>query len=59
MSVDGSTEAGDSYISFFPDIYYNVSILPDVFPHLIGRYFNACNEIDNRNSMRQSNIALE
>ena len=51
MSVDGSTEAGDSYISFFPDIYYNVSIRPVVLPHFLGRYFNSSNAIDNHNRM--------
>ena len=26
---------------------------------MIGRYFNACNAIDNHNRMRQSDLALE
>ena len=37
------TKPGDSYLSRFPDIYYNVSVRPVVHPHLLGRYFNACN----------------
>ena len=41
----GSNEPGDPYLSRFPDIYLNVSVRPVIFPHLLGRYFNACNEI--------------
>ena len=35
-------------------LFYNVSIRPVVHPNLLGRYLNACNEIDNHNRMRQS-----
>ena len=42
----GSTEPGDPYLSHLPDIYSNVSVSPVIRPHLIGRYFNACNAID-------------
>ena len=55
----GSTEPGDPYLSRFPDIYSNVSVRPVVRPHLLGRYFNACNAIDNHNRMRQSDLSLE
>ena len=55
----GSTEPGDPYLSRFPDIYSNVSVRPVVCPHLLGRYFNACNVIDNHNWMRQSDPSLE
>ena len=55
----GSTGPGDPYLSRFPDIYSNVSVHPVVLPHLLGRYSNACNAIDNHNSMRQSGIALD
>ena len=55
----GSTEPGDPYLSRFPDIYSNVSVRPVVFPHLLGRYFNACNEIDNRNRMRKSDLLVD
>ena len=55
----GSTEPGDPYVSPFRDIYSNVSVRPAVCPLLIGRYFNACNAIDNHNRMWQSNLALE
>ena len=41
----GSTEPGDPYLSRFPEIYSNVSVRSVVRPHLLGRYFNACNEI--------------
>ena len=47
----GSTAPGDPYLSLFPDIYYNVSVLPVVRPNLLGRYFNSCNAIYNHNSM--------
>ena len=55
----GSTEPGDPYLSRFPDIYSNVSVRPVVRPHLLGRYFNACNAIENHNRMRQSDPVLE
>ena len=54
-----SNEPGDPYLSSFPDIYSNVSVHPVVHTHLLGRYFNACNAIDNHNSMRQYDIALD
>ena len=55
---DGSTEPGDTYLSHFPDIYYTVSVQPVVGPHLIGRYFNAYNAIENHNRMQKSDIVL-
>ena len=55
----GSTEPGDPYLSCFLDIYSNVSDCPSVFPHLLVRYYNACNTIDNRNSMWQSDLVLD
>ena len=55
----GSTEPGDPCLSRFPDIYSNVSVRPVVRPHLLGRYFNACNAIDSHNRMRQYDILLE
>ena len=54
----GRTETGDPYLSRFPDIYYNVSVRPVFCTHLRGRYFNACNAIDNHNRMRQYDISL-
>ena len=55
----GSTGPGDPYLSRFPDIYSNVSVRPVVCPHLLGRYFNACNAIDNQNRMRKYDLSLE
>ena len=55
----GSTEPGDPYLSRFPEIYYNVSVCPICFPHFIGRYFNACNAIDNHNTMRKSDLVID
>ena len=55
----GSTEPGDPYLFSFPEIYSNVSVRPVVCPHLLGRYFNACNSIDNHNRIRQSDLSLD
>ena len=55
----GCTEPGDPYLSCFPDIYSNVYVCPVFIPRFIGRYFNACNSIENQNRMWQSDIALE
>ena len=55
----GSTEPVDPYLSCFPDIYSNVSVHPVVCLHLLGSYFNACNEIYNYNMMRQSDRGLD
>ena len=55
----GSTEPGGPYLSRFPAIYSNVSVLPVVSPHFLGSYLNACNEIDNHNRMRNYHLALE
>ena len=56
---DGSTETGDPYLSCFPETYYNDSVRCVVCPHLIGRYFSACNAIKNQNRMQNSDLALE
>ena len=53
---DGSTEPGDPYLSRFPGIYSNVSVLPIVGPHFLGRYFNACNAIENHNRMQKYDL---
>ena len=55
----GSTEPGNPYLSCFPDIYSNDYVQPVVRPHLLGRYFNACNSIENHNRLRQSDSALD
>ena len=55
----GSTEPGDPYLSSFPDIYSNVSVLLVGFIHFLSRNFNACNAIENQNMMRQSDPVLE
>ena len=57
--VFGITEPGEPYLSCFPDIYSNVSVRPVFSPHLLGRYFNACNAIYNHNRMWQSDLLLE
>ena len=55
----GGTEPGDSYLSYFLEVYSNVSVCPVVCLHFLGRDLNACNAIDNQNKMRQSDLALE
>ena len=55
---DGSTEPGDPYLSCFPDIYLSVSVRPVVRPNLLGRYFNACNVIDNQNRIWKSDLVI-
>ena len=55
----GNTEPGDTYLYRFPEIYSNVSVRPFVCPHLLVRYFNSCNAIDNQNRMRQYDLELE
>ena len=47
MEGGGSTVPGIPYLSNCPDDSYNVSICPVIFSHFIGRYFSACNSIDN------------
>ena len=54
----GSTETGDPYLYCFPEIYSYVSALPVVCPQFLGKYFNACNAIDSRSRMWQSDIEL-
>ena len=54
-----STEPGDPYLSCYPDIYSNIYVFPVVSPHLLVRYFNACNAIENHNRMRKTDTALD
>ena len=54
-----STESGNPYLSCFSYIHYTVSVSLVVCPHLLGRYLNVCNAIDNHNSMRQSELELD
>ena len=44
----GITEPGDTYLYCFPNMYYNVSVCPIVFPHLLDRNLNDCNVIYNK-----------
>ena len=53
------TEPSDPYLSNFPDIYLNASVHPVFRPHLIGRYLNACNAIDNQNMMSHYDLEIE
>ena len=43
----GSTEPGDTYLSRFLGVYSNVSVRSIFRPNLLGRYFSACNVLDN------------
>ena len=53
-----SPEPGNPYLSSFPVIYSNVYVCLVVRLHLIVRYFNACDAIENNNRMRQSDLEL-
>ena len=55
----GSSEPGYPCLSCFPDIYSNVSVRPIVCPHLLGRYFNACNAIYYHNRIWRSDLSQE
>ena len=55
----GSTAPGDTYLYCLPNIYSNISVCPVVSLHLLVRYSNECNAIENYNRMRQSDPALE
>ena len=67
MKVVGSIDTGgagiiepdDTYLSYSPENYSNVYILPMVPPCVLISYYNACNAIDHQNRMRQSDLALE
>ena len=54
-----SNAPSDPYLSCFPDICSNVYVCSVVCPHFLGRYFNACNSIENDNRMQQSDLALD
>ena len=55
----GSTEPGNPYLSYLPDIFSNVDVCPVPPPHLLGRYLHSCKPIDNQNRMWQYYLALE
>ena len=55
----GSTNPGDTYLSHFPDTYYNISIIPVVHPCILVRYFNTCNYIEKHNKMQKYDLELE
>ena len=54
-----SNAPGDPYLSSFPDMYSNVSVRPVVLTNFLGRNFNDCNAIENRNRMRQYDILMD
>ena len=47
----GSTNPGDTYLSRFPDTYYNISIISVVHPCIFVSYFNTCDYIEKHNKM--------
>ena len=55
----GNYWSRSSLIFFFLGNYSNVSICPVAFPHVIGRYLNDCNAIDNHKSMYQSDPSID
>ena len=54
-----SNKLGVSYLSCYPENYSSVYICPVIFRRVIGRHFSACNAIENHNSTRQSDVALD
>ena len=55
----GSTTLCISYLSEYPDQFYNVSIHPVSPPLLMSTFFGAVNEVDSHNMFRQSDIAMD
>ena len=55
----GSNEPGNSYLSCFPDIYSNFYVRPVVHPHSLVRYLNAYHAIENKDRMRNLELALD
>ena len=54
-----STEPGYTCLYYFYDNYSNFSFWPIVCPHLLVRYLNTYNTIDNHNRMWQYELALD
>ena len=55
----GSTTLCIPYLSDYPDQFYNVSIHPVSLPLLMSKLFDAVNEVDSHNKLRQSDIAMK
>ena len=55
----GSAEPGDPYLSFLSYIYSNFFVRPVALTHLLGRYFNTFNSMENHNRMRHSDTAID
>ena len=47
------TQAGLTYLSKYPDQFYNVSILSDSFPLVVYNFFGPVNEVDSHNKSMQ------
>ena len=54
-----SNDPGVPYLSIYLENYSNVSICPVLCPCAIVSYFSYSDAIDNRNRIRQYDIALE
>ena len=55
----GINEPCAPYLSHYPGIFSNVYIWPVLLHHVIGRYFSACNAIDNNKKIQNFEIAVE
>ena len=54
-----STNPGSTYLSHFPDTYYNISIIPVFHTCILVRYFNTCNYIERHNKIQNYDLELD
>ena len=54
-----STDTGDTYLSCYPDTLSNVYILYVISNDVLGRYFNACNDLVQNSNIRKYGLVLE
>ena len=61
ISTEGgsSTYPGCGHLSHFPNTYFNFYIRPVVCTHILCRYFNFCNTIDQHNTMWEFSLVLD
>ena len=56
---EGNTTLGITYLSKYPDQFYNVLICPVARPLLVSKFFGLVNKVDSYNKSRQSDVTLE
>ena len=55
----GITTLGITYLSKYPDQFYNSSIHPVAHPPLMSKFFGSVNDVDSHNKPRQPDLAVE